>query len=449
VPGLTPEPAYAAAAVDRWGIPAAADAFAPTTPVPGVAPVITPPVPLQPSRPGAAAPPGWVPPARTGQLGAWGWGSTGFTVIGAILLGALMQLLMYLLAKNGNVQPEAFIRYAIVATIAFYALVSVIVLQRLHVGSVRLYWTDGKPLHGIATGLAVGLTLGLLALGINSAVNGRLTTDPNITLMTSEGDVAHILAVILIAMIAAPLVEETLFRGLLAESLRSKGKSTAIWVSALAFAAWHLNPAALRYYAMMGALLCLLYWKRGLLCSMAAHAAFNGVLTVAAIVLALAPGAKASANGLTIHAPSGWHQLDRAKLPGGIFDALQGPSGATVLLTGRQRPLLPDKTADQILNDINAGRLDAQFGGYGFNHSAATKSRIPAGEIVRIHLSVDGHQAEVVYLPIGHEVFIIVLESNGSVKARVDFNRMLHDTRFGSDLPSPAGIAGSIQDPPP
>ena len=183
---------------DRFGIvhaPVAAVAVGATDEVAAGAAVTT-----------MAAPTRWQPPpppttwqpqqeaARTGSLGAWGVGSTGYTVIGAILLGGLLQFVFYLLDKNGHVEPEALVRYAIVGTVAFYCVVAVIVIQRLNAGRVRLFWTDGKPLLGVLTGAGIGLSLGLVGLGITSSIAGHLSTDPGIMLMTSEGDAAHILA---------------------------------------------------------------------------------------------------------------------------------------------------------------------------------------------------------------------------------------------------------------
>ena len=124
----------------RWGTAPAGGPHchrprrSPSRPIPGSYP---------PPPPASPAPPAPVPPALTGHLGAWGWGSTGFTVIGAILLGAVMQLVIYLVTQRAASKPRHSVRYALVAVITFYAVVSV-VLHRLHAGGVH-YWTDGNP----------------------------------------------------------------------------------------------------------------------------------------------------------------------------------------------------------------------------------------------------------------------------------------------------------------
>ena len=170
-------------------------------------------------------------PSRTGTLGSWGSGSTGYTVIAMILLGGLLQLFFYALARNGTIEPEALIRYSIVGTVGFYCAVAVVVMSRINAGRVHLFWTDGRRGVGLATGATVGLGLGLGALLLNSLITGHLSTDPSVTLIVSEGDIPHIAAGILLTMIAAPFVEEILFRGLFAESMRPKGTATAIWLS--------------------------------------------------------------------------------------------------------------------------------------------------------------------------------------------------------------------------
>ena len=224
--------------------------------------------------------------------------------IGAIGVGAVMMGISYLLGENHSISPASYLRYAIVLTLALYAVVGLLVVTQI-TPSVRLRWHDGKPALGVAVGLIVGGGLSALILSIVSASAGHLDPDPRIVVLMSEGDAAHVIATVLITCAAAPLIEEVLFRGLLLESQRGRGTRVAIWISALAFAVWHLNPSALRYYALMGALLGLLYTQHGLTCSIAAHVGFNGVLTVAALSIVLSPGSPVSLDGLNAAAALG------------------------------------------------------------------------------------------------------------------------------------------------
>jgi membrane protease YdiL (CAAX protease family) len=169
--------------------------------------------------------------------------------------------------------------------------------------NVRLRWGGGSLPVRLATGVALGAGLSLVLLGLVSAAAGHLSPDPRIVLLMSEGDPTHIVLMVLITCIAAPLVEETLFRGLLLEALRPRGRGLAIVGSALAFAIWHFIPSALIYYGVLGAGLAAIYLWRGLAASMAAHAGFNGVLTVAAIVVVLGPAHPVAFGGVSFTAP--------------------------------------------------------------------------------------------------------------------------------------------------
>jgi hypothetical protein len=260
-----------------------------------------------------------------------------------------------------------------------------------------------------------------------ASVTGSVTTDPSIALLTSEGDAPHIVGVVLITVVAAPVVEELLFRGLFAESLRSRGPRVAILLSSLAFAVWHFRPAELRYYAVMGALLGTLYWKRGLLCSMSAHAAFNGTLTAVAIWLALAPGHLMTVNGLEVDAPRGWHHptasrtQETAATPS-ADDVLRGPSGAEVLVM--TLPMRGSVTAEQIVERETALAAsvppDIQV-----DVSSAHVTQLPMGEAATVDVTAGGERGRLVMVPHGTTLFMVVFESQGSVKAERDFDRML------------------------
>ena len=345
--------------------------------------------------------------------------------IGSIGVGAVMMGISYLLSENPSISPATYLRYAMVLTLALYAVVGLLVVTQI-TPSVRLRWHDGRPALGVATGLLVGGGLSLLLLLIVSASAGHLDPDPRIVLLMSEGDAPHVIATVLITCAAAPLVEEVLFRGLLLESQRGRGTRVAIWISALAFAVWHLNPSALRYYALMGALLGWLYTRRGLACSMAAHVGFNGVLTLAALSLVLSPGATVSLDGLTAQLPSGWQTASASELPGTLTDTgsalgFHGPSGAAVVVVSFATPTAP--SIDDVYDRLSGG---------GFGHadtSALHEIRLPVGLAVEVVQQFHGDEATVVFLPHAGRSYELALRGAGSVKARSDFDRILNSLR--------------------
>ena len=389
--------------------------------------------------PGAPAqhvpPPGWAPPVVPAQTQA----STGpsasaplphravvLTVV-AIAVGALAMGISYLLSRDQNLAPATYLRYAIVLTLGVYAVVGILVVTQI-TPKVRLRWSDGQPAIGVAIGLLVGGGLSLAMLLVVSAATGHLDPDPRIVLLMSEGDAPHVIAAILISCAAAPLVEEVLFRGLLLESQRFRGTAAAIWVSAAAFAVWHLNPAALRYYALMGALLGWLYTRRGLACSMAAHLGFNGVLTVAALSVVLSPGAALNVNGLSAQLPSGWRTAALSDLPEsltsfGSVQTFRGPSGSALVAVAVPSPSTP--TVDDLYDRLSNSGFTTLIPG----HSDLHELRLPAGPAVELVAEFHGDQMTIVILPHAGRSYELLMRGAGSAKARSDFAHILKDLR--------------------
>lgn len=334
----------------------------------------------------------------------------------------------YALSRDTHLTQASYLRYALVLTLAVYAVVGILVVTQIATG-VRLRWHDGHKGLSIATGLVVGGALSVLGLSVVSAAAGHLNPDPRIVTLMSEGDAPHIFATVLIACVAAPLIEETLFRGLLLESLRGQGTGAAILISGAAFAAWHLNPAALVYYSVMGGLLGLLYVKRGLICSMAAHLAFNGVLTIAAIVVVTGAGPLISNDGLSMHTPSGWTAKSVA-LPVAFSDvhesfALEGPSGAAFIALSFPTPVAPDP-------DLLMQRLStASAPGFGTSVRPDTlrEVKVSAGTLVEVDATIANQPGTIAFLPGQGRTYELVFESAGSPKAAADFAHMLRDLR--------------------
>lgn len=380
-------------------------------------------------------PPGWAPPAIAMQPKASTTSSAAaplpqravvLTVV-AIAVGALAMGVSYLLGQDQNLAPATYLRYAIVLTLAVYGVVGVMVVTQI-TPRVRLRWSDGQPAMGVAIGLLVGGGLSLILLLLVSAATGHLDPDPRIVLLMSEGDAPHVVAAILISCLAAPLVEEVLFRGLLLESQRFRGTAAAIWLSAAAFAVWHLNPAALRYYALLGALLGWLYTRRGLACSMAAHLGFNGVLTVAALSVVLSPGAALNVDGLSAHLPSGWRAASTSDLPqsltaAGSVAAFHGPSGAALVVASIASPATP--TVDDIYDRLSSSGFTSLIPG----HSDLHELRLPAGPAVEVVDQVRGDQVTIVFIPHAGRSYELVMRGAGSAKARADFAHILRDLR--------------------
>jgi membrane protease YdiL (CAAX protease family) len=352
-------------------------------------------------------------------------------VVAAIALGGVLQLVFVALGHR-HLPAETLVRYSLFGTLVFYGAVLMMISTQLR-RDVGLRWLGaGSRASSIAIGVAVGGGLaGVFSIVIAKAT-GSVTTDPGIALLTSEGDLAHIVATVLITVVAAPVVEEMLFRGLFAESLRQYGTRVAIIASSLAFAVWHFRPAELRYYAVMGALLGALYMKRGLVCSMSAHASFNGVLTAIAIWLAVAPGHPVVVGDLQVDAPSGWHR-PAVSSSSGVAPSdepmLTGPSGAEVLVM--TLPMRRPMTAEDIVARESALAASVPDG-VNVDVASARVEHLPLGDAATVDVTARGESGQLVMLPRGGVIYMIVFESQGSAKAGRDFDRMLSSARVAS-----------------
>ena len=415
--------ADAAQAGAGWSTEAApaAPGPAPLTPAPGVPSLGTGTGTGTGTAPRPPAPP---PFAGTVAAGRMLHGRALRLAVVAILVGAVGMGVAWALGRDPGIEPETYIRYAIVITVGVYAVVGALVATQL-VPGVRLHWAGRTPALGVLAGAAVGGALGGLMLLMVSASTGHLSPDPRVVTLMSEGDVAHIVVTLFIVCCCAPLVEEVLFRGLVLESMRPRGRVIALATSGVAFAVWHLNPAALRYYALMGILLGAVYLRHGLLGSISAHVAFNGVLAAAALAVVLAPATVVTAGRVSVTVAGGWQSVDAdaAQLE------LTGPSGASLLVIDIPSDNAP--SIDTISRRIASGELSAVVPGVDVATTTARRLALPAGPAVAVDVTVGGHRGTCVFLPLPGDAVTVVFASGGSARARDDFPDMLDSLRVG------------------
>ncbi len=368
-----------------------------------------------PPEPGAPPEPPPAPPAR----------SAGLATFLAIAVGGVSQVVFWLLTR-GTVENEAMIRYALVTTLGVYLVVAVIVVRRVAADDHPLRWRGAWPAGwSAAFGAAFG---GLFAGGLMALASaaGGSSGDSRLAILVSEADVPHVAATVLIACVAAPLLEEVLFRGLLLASTLQRGTRFAVWVSSAAFSVWHLDPAHFKYYVFMGVVFAALYLRLGLACSVGAHAAFNGVLVAAAIGYALSPGPIVTAGALTVTAPRGWHQVTDDPDYADVV-ALRGPSGAELLAI--DAPPGTPADVDQLWTRFATGYVPGLAGMVQARGETARPVDLPTGRGVRVRIVVEGRDGDLVMLPSGDDVYLVLLISGGSPRVRADFDRILEDLR--------------------
>src|SRR5205807_7570966 len=173
--------------------------------------------------------------------------------------------------------------------------------------------------------------------GLQSLAVHHLAGDAAVNAIVSEGSLVRILAALALFVVIGPVIEELVFRAVVAESLRSRGTGAAVLASSFLFALAHLRPASLVYYTLIGAVLGRLYFRYGLKSSISAHAAFNGCLVAAAIISVLGPAKTYTVDGATLQLPANWKKVSAAQT-GPVQLALRGPSGSELIVLDRSVP---------------------------------------------------------------------------------------------------------------
>jgi membrane protease YdiL (CAAX protease family) len=343
--------------------------------------------------------------------------------IAIILLNVLFQVVTFVAARAGAIEPSTGIRWSLYLTCGFYAVVLGIAVSKARTVGFRPVWTEGDPTEAAVVGAAIGAGVAVGIMLVGRLLAGHVVVDPRVALIVSEHTFGRVAAAVLLIVITAPVVEELLFRGLVVESLRHRGVSHATTSAALLFAFWHLSPAALVYYFGLGMLLGRLYWKRGLKSSIAAHGAFNGCIVVAALAVAIGPSHTLAAAGASVQVPAAWH---RTATPAGgpAVLAATGPSGASFALT---REAIPPsrRTPDlqQVADRVNQSGL--VLPGVEVGAGSARVVTEPFGQAVRMSVRSRGHAGEVVVAIRDDAVWTVVLVSGGSGQAQRDFEGIL------------------------
>lgn len=151
----------------------------------------------------------------------------------------------------------------------------------------------------VLLGGATGVALFFAAAGIMSLtalVVPRSWVDTFDITHIFQGSSRQQLAMALIASLLAPLAEEVAFRGYLLSALRTRLRpGAAIAASSVLFAAMHLDPVRFPAVFFLGAFLGWLAWRSGSLWpAVAAHAANNGLGSIAVTSRSGEPGAEGS-----------------------------------------------------------------------------------------------------------------------------------------------------------
>ncbi len=346
------------------------------------------------------------------------------TVAAIIVLNLLIQAVEVGIFVTNHIEQAAAIRISLFSGLAYYALAAVWVLGRSAELGLRPRPGFATALVGAAEGFVIGGATAIFLFGVIRIATGRPVLDPTAALLTAQGSIAALLMGIVLVAIAAPVVEELVFRGFLAEALRHRGKKSAVLLSAIAFSLAHLRLAQFRYYVGMGVILALVYWRRGLVGSIAAHATFNGMLMLMAAVAGHGPAIDVQASGFTVAIPPTYRTAT------GVFGddlVATGPTGARVEFAHTDIPGLPP--VDQIARDVAQGRVPFPPE-LRIDYSSIAVLPMPAGPAVSMTAKVNDRDGRMVLIRAPGRLWIAVFRSDGTNRSMVEFDAMVHSWRL-------------------
>ena len=206
------------------------------------------------------------------------------TVLGTITSGS---------ASAASQKPTAaFALAAIVSTVlvdgwlVFWAWFFSLRKYRLSLASYGFRGFEETSSWAVAAAVIVGGVLATTVLGTVSDYAYRKILGPvpkeNVVTIFPHTSAGLVLFVVL-AVVVAPLLEETFFRGFVFQGLaKSWGPLAGALTSALIFAAWHQQLSVLIPIFGLGVLLAaVFYWTRSIYSNIAFHAVFNAFGIVA------------------------------------------------------------------------------------------------------------------------------------------------------------------------
>ncbi len=382
----------------------------------------TPPSP--PARPGQVETASAGAPSVAASTSPGSAGSAGSAVglaIAVIVINIVVQAATYGLVRSSHMQPNTAISISLWVSFGFYALIAFVAVRNRAATQVLTAWTVGDARVSIRRGLLIGGGASALVLGLQSLALHHLVGDPNVQLVVSDGSIGRILAAVTIFVLVGPVVEEFVFRGVLAEALRPRGTGVAMAVSAFLFALAHLRPANLVYYTLIGLLLGRLYFRYGLKASIAAHAIFNGILVGVAILSVVGPARTYHLDGAVVRLPAAWRTVPTST-PSPSQLLLEGPSASTLAILDRPVPAGAVFNPDAVRIAIQDNRIPLAPGS---TFNSVQKVTYPAGAAVLTEITVDGHPGEVAVMVEDNREWIFALSTAGSTRAVSDFSHMM------------------------
>lgn len=344
-------------------------------------------------------------------------------------LNVLFGVVMYVASASGTLEPDQAIRYGVYGGIVLFMAGLIVSIDRVITAQLRIFWQRGGALTGASIGALTGLGLAFGVTELSKAATHRPFIEESAALLISGGGWKRIVLAALVTAVMAPVVEELVFRGLFAQSLRKWGLPLAVGISSSTFAIAHLRFGVpqLLYFGFMGSIFCGLYFRRGLAGSVGAHAAFNGTLVALTVMTMTGPARVVVGAGASLTVPGHWWELtgrDDAML------ALGGPSASRILFMGQPIP-------SGMVADVEVVTQNLASFGMAVTQGSVRTVDVSGRKAIRFQSTENGHVVEVIVVPGQSSVWTVVFVSGGSNRARADFERMLPTLQLSDTLPSP------------
>jgi len=353
----------------------------------------------------------------------------GRTVAATIGLNLVLQVAVGVFAAANDLGLAATVRILLVTGLAYYGAVAAWVLARSLDLGVRAQTGRPTGLVGAAEGFVIGGGGAILLVGLLRLAVGRPLLDPTIAVLACQSSaLALVLGVVVIAVLA-PVVEELVFRGFLAEAFRARGARIAVLVSAVSFGIAHLQLAGFRYYVAMGVVFTLVYLRRGLIGSIAAHAAFNGMLIVVALAASHGPAQQVRTADFSVTLPAAW-AVTEAPVGGRVAGddlVADSPLGSRVELAHTDSPGRLDVGA--LARGLAAGATPLPRG-VTLRRETVAAVDLPSGRAVAMSVDIDGQDGRVVMVPKGNRLWVATLRSGGEAKDTTAFFAIVGNGRF-------------------
>ncbi len=358
-----------------------------------------------------------VPSSHAGRGAGW-------TVAATIGLNLVMQVIVGVYVALNHMGLAAAVRLSLFTGLAYYAAVALWVLARSIDLGLRPRSGRATALVGAGEGFIVGGGLALLLVALLRLATGHAVLDPTTAVLAAQSSIVPLVIGFALIALLGPVVEELVFRGFLAEAFRARGRRTAVLVSAVFFSLAHLRLAQFRYYVAMGVVFGLVYWRRGLVGSVCAHAAFNGMLVIVALAAIHGPVQHVRTPAFAVTVPAAWTvTLDTM----GDDLVADSPLGSRVELGHVDVAGIPDVAI--LARGIAAGAVPfpPQIT---VDDATVAVVDFPSGQAVAMTVRVGGRDGRIIAIPRGGRLWIATLRSGGEASDMTAFHDLVRSWAF-------------------